>query len=118
MHMAENREGVDIQEAVAVAVGGALGAVAGATLGRAGTVVGAVIGGVIADGIVEATQQPAPNLAPVFASTAREMERLKNDLVAVMNQIPSPTGRTVCQMAINALNHSAVECRTAAGQQA
>lgn len=116
--MTQAREGgVDLKEAVAVTAGAALGAVAGAALGRGGAIVGAVLGGVIADELVEETESQAPNLIPVLQSTAGELERLKLELVAGINQIPSPAGRTVCQMAINAMNHSAVECRTAIGRQ-
>jgi len=110
-------------ESAGIAVGGTAGAVVGSILGPVGTAVGAVAGGIMGDRFAEARQHggntgnAASGGSPrqVVEMAARTCAGAKEQLIAQMNQVPTHEGRTVLQMAINALNLSVVELETASG---
>ena len=134
------KQGVEIPEVVAWAAGGTVGAMVGSLMGRSGAVVGALAGAVIADQIADsmasggasamaggamaasaggatAVKQVGGAVSPGQSAgqAAAALQQCKTQLVAASNQVPDSSARTVCQMAINALNYGAVECQTVAG---
>lgn len=98
------------------------GAVVGAMLGPVGAVVGAVAGNVIEDRVNGGGQQNqqqsgggGTSTHDVVRQAAQTCLQTKEQLIAQMHQVPTYEGRTVLQMAINALNLSVVELETASG---